>query len=106
MNCVENGEDREGPIREFSRPIDGYSSPATDVVLESVFLYSCPSLVVPFFEELISRPFLDENRFRLVSQDRMSAQNGIGYLFFSPPTTFVLPHVINKQIISEFSSDC
>ena len=36
-------------------------------------IYSCPSLVVPFLEELISRPFLDENRFRLVSQDRMSA---------------------------------
>ena len=35
--------------------------------------YSCPSLVVPFLEELISWPFLDENRFRLVSQDRMSA---------------------------------
>ena len=40
---------------------------------ELVENYSCPSLVVPFFEELISRPFLDENRFRLVSHDRMSA---------------------------------
>ena len=37
------------------------------------FSYSCPSLVVDYREELISRTFLDENRFRLVSQDRMSA---------------------------------
>ena len=44
------------------------------------FTYSCPNLVVPYTEEIISRPFLDENRFRLVSQDRISAQNGIGYL--------------------------
>ena len=35
--------------------------------------YSCPCLVVDYTEELISRTFLDENRFRLVSQDRMSA---------------------------------
>ena len=36
-------------------------------------IYSCPCLVVDYTEELISRTFLDENRFRLVSQDRMSA---------------------------------
>ena len=30
-------------------------------------------LASPKTEELISRPVLDENRFRLVSQDRMSA---------------------------------
>ena len=34
-------------------------------------------------------PFLDENRFRLVSQDRISAQNAIDYLFFSSPSTFL-----------------
>ena len=28
--------------------------------------YSCPHLVWPYTEELFSRPFLDENRFRLV----------------------------------------
>ena len=61
--------------------------------------YSCPSLVVPFFEELISRTFLDENRFRLVSQDRMSVENGIGYLFFSPPTTFVLPQTVTMLLL-------
>ena len=56
------------------------------------FTYSCPSLVVPFFEELISRPFLDENRFRLVSQDRISAQNAIGYLFFHHQQLFSPPN--------------
>ena len=52
-------------------------------------IYSCPSLVVPFFEELISRPFLDENRFRLVSQDHISAQNAICYLVFVSRSLFV-----------------
>ena len=51
--------------------------------------YSCPNLVVPYTEELISRPFLDENRFRLVSQDRISAQNAIGYLVFVSRSLFV-----------------
>ena len=41
---------------------------------------SCPSLVLHKMEEPISRTFLDENRFRLLFQDRMSAQNAIGYL--------------------------
>ena len=44
--------------------------------------YSCPSLVVRFLEELISRTFLDENQFRLVSQDRVRSQNRIGCLVF------------------------
>ena len=44
--------------------------------------YSCPCLVVPFLEELISRTFLDENQFRLVSQDRVRSQNRIGCLVF------------------------
>ena len=40
-----------------------YSSPSVHIVC--VFkLYSCPSLVVAYTEELISRTFLDENRFR------------------------------------------
>ena len=38
-----------------------------------MYIYSCPCLVVDYTEELISRTFLDENRFRLVSQDRMSS---------------------------------
>ena len=54
-----------------------------------VTLYSCPNRVVPYTEELISRPFLDENRFRLVSQDRISAQNAIGYLVFVSQSLFV-----------------
>ena len=37
---------------------------------------------MPFFEELISRTFLDENQFRLVSQDRVRSQNRIGCLVF------------------------
>ena len=46
-------------------------------------LYSCPSLVVPNTEELISRPFLGENRFWWVLQNRMSTENAVGCLFFS-----------------------
>ena len=33
-------------------------------------------------EETFSRPFLDENQFRLVSQDRVRSQNRIGCLVF------------------------
>ena len=36
-------------------------------------VYSCPCLVVEYTEELISRTFLGEIQFRLVSQDRVSA---------------------------------
>ena len=45
--------------------------------------YSCPSLVWPNTEELISRPFLGENRFWWVLQNRMSTENAVGCLFFS-----------------------
>ena len=51
-------------------------------ILISPYIYSCPSLVVRFLEELISRTFLDENQFRLVSQDRVRSQNRIGCLVF------------------------
>ena len=48
---------------------------------ESPIPYSCPSLVVPYSEELISRPFLGENRFWWVLQKRMSTENAVGCLF-------------------------
>ena len=44
--------------------------------------YSCPSLVVDYTEELISRTFQGVNRFRLVSQDRISSENTMGWLVF------------------------
>ena len=43
--------------------------------------YSWPNLVVPYTEELISRPFVGENWFRLMLLNRMSAKNAIGYFF-------------------------
>ena len=49
---------------------------------KSLKRYSWPNLVVPYTEELISRPFVDENWFRLMLQNRMSAKNAIGYIFF------------------------
>ena len=61
----------------------------TDVFYGCPPRYSCPNLVVPYTEKLISRPFLDENRFRLVSQDRISAQNVIGYMVFVSWSLFV-----------------
>ena len=51
--------------------------------------YSCPCLVVQYTEELISRTFLGEIQFQLVSQDRISAQNAIGYLVFVSRSLFV-----------------
>ena len=49
--------------------------------LEGPEWYSWPNLVVPYTEELISRLFVDENWFRLMLLDRMSAKNAIGYFF-------------------------
>ena len=51
-------------------------------ILEKLICYSCPCLVVQYTEELISRTFLGEIQFRLVSQDRVRSQNGIGCLVF------------------------
>ena len=42
--------------------------------------YSWVGLVLPYTEELISRPFVGENRFRLVFQDSMGPKNAIGCL--------------------------
>ena len=38
----------------------------TGLSVQFAIRYSCPHLVWPYTEELFSRPFLDENRFRLV----------------------------------------
>ena len=43
-----------------------------------LYRYSCPDLVVPYSEELISRPCVAENRFLLVLQIRMSTKNAMG----------------------------
>ena len=51
--------------------------------------YSCPCLVVQYTEELISRTFLGEIQFWLVSQDRVRSQNGIGCLVFVSQSLFV-----------------
>ena len=60
------------------------------VLMESY--YSWLDLVVPYTEELISRLFVDENWFRLMLLNRMSAKNAIGYFFFhSHPLLFHLP---------------
>ena len=47
-----------------------------------VSTYSCPNLVSPKSEELISRPFLGEIQFRLVLLKRMGTESAIGCLFF------------------------
>ena len=65
----------------------GHSPPGkfqmTDMTDMTASQYSCPSLVVPNTEELISWPFLGENRFWWVLQKRMSTENAVGCLFFS-----------------------
>ena len=48
-------------------------------------------LVWPYTEELISRPFVGENRFRLVLQAGMGPKNAIGCFFSPPGATFFLP---------------
>ena len=54
-------------------------------IIGSVFLldmgeYSCPSLVCPNTEELISRPFLDENSIRQLFWDRVNPWPAAGGL--------------------------
>ena len=44
--------------------------------------YSCPNLVRPKSEELISRPFVGETQFQLVLQKRMGSESAIGCFFF------------------------
>ena len=48
---------------------------ASRAKLHKLNVYSCPCLVVDYTEELISRTFLGEIQFRLVSQDRVRSQN-------------------------------
>ena len=54
--------------------------------------YSWPSLVWPYTEELISRPFVGENRFRLVLQKRMSSENAVGCLACLSRSLFLVFH--------------
>ena len=58
---------------------------------ETLHIYSWVRLVWPYTEELISRPFVGENRFRLVLQARMGPENAIGCIIFPPGATFFLP---------------
>ena len=52
-------------------------------VNEQKEIYSWVGLVLPYTEEPISQPFLGENRFRLVFQDRMGPKNAIGCVVVS-----------------------
>ena len=59
-----------------------------------VSMYSWVRLVRPYTEELISRPFVGENRFRLVFQDPMGPKNAIGCVLVSAHLLlFWLPEV-------------
>ena len=64
------------------------------------FCYSCPRLKRHKTEELISRPFVGENWFRLVLQNRMSAENALGYFFFINHVLFFCP--THTHTISSF----
>ena len=58
------------------------------------YIYSWPSLVWPYTEELISRPFVGENGFWLVLQARMGPENAIGWVVVpSHSLLFWLPEV-------------
>ena len=61
------------------------------------FKYSCPNLVRPKSEELISRPFVGEIQFQLVLLKRMGTESAIGCLIFYPPGTFFLPHTCTQH---------
>ena len=58
----------------------------------SFFFYSWPSLVRPNTEELISRHFVGENRFRLVPLKRMSTENAVGCLLWLSRSLFFVFH--------------
>ena len=63
--------------------------------------YSCPNLVSPKSEELISRPFVGEIQFRLVLQKRMGTESAIGCLFFIHQALLFCPthaHVIGSSM--------
>ena len=64
-------------------------------------MYSWVRLVSPYTEELISRPFVDENRFRLVRQTRIGPENAIGCIVFPISLTFVF--VSNSLVCSRGS---
>ena len=61
------------------------------------YAYSCPNLVRPKSEELISRPFVGEIQFQLVLLKRMGTESAIGCLIFYPPGTFFLPHTCTQH---------
>ena len=63
--------------------------------------YSWVRLVSPYTEELISRPFVGENRFRLVRQTRIGPENAIGCIVFPLSLTFVF--VSNSLVCSRGS---
>ena len=54
--------------------------------------YSWPSLVWPNTEELISRPFVGENWFRLVLPKRVSTENAVGCLLWLSRSLFFVFH--------------
>ena len=51
-------------------------------------IYSCPHLVRPKSEELISRPFVGEIQFQLVLLKRIETESAVGCLVFSLALTF------------------
>ena len=55
--------------------------------------YSCPNLVRPKSEELISRPFVGETQFQLVLQKRMGSESAIGCFFSSTRYFCFAPHM-------------
>ena len=60
---------------ELSAFSSSSGSSAVDKALISVSEYSCPCLVVPNTEELISRPFKGLWKIRLLLQDRLRSKN-------------------------------
>ena len=72
-------------LKEILKEITDYN-----FALTPAYLYSWVGLVLPYTEELISPPFVGENRFRLVFQDRMGPKNAIGCVVVSAHLLFVL----------------
>ena len=80
----------------FVRSVIRYFLAQNDIIT-----YSCPSLVVPFLEELISRTFLDENQFWQVLQKHMTTQNRIGYMVFVSQSLFRCASISWFQVVSK-----
>ena len=63
--------------------------------------YSCPHLVRPKSEELISRPFVGEIQFQLVLLKHMGTESAIGCLFFIHQVLLFCPthaHIIRSSM--------